>query len=350
LLTKSLLSSFNSAQDTGSVETLYESCFIRTQLWPHVTQHKAPRRRTSVGFSLFIAEPAELRGTSVDLLPPGGANSSFFVYVTRGEDSNCRQFVQTWNGVRCTLQLPYIDISCPHISRHHATLLYKRDAFELNGIGLADGHFDFQTTHHEDPEQKTARVDCPCNLPNPQGKICSDQGTFVLAFPPAGKDSERRVLMRKPVHTAADTFKIASDGGFVMLDGLGASFMYFMLGNVVIGISDPVVPPPDFIKKAHWSAGSPPPRIAQVGKFPPPPPSPTPPSDFGDLGSPLPCPTAPSDFGPTSPAPYTPNDGGRRSFPSMLSTMLHSRESLGKGTVNEMEQGGWEKMASCWND
>lgn len=299
---KALLPSFNSAQDTGFVQTLYESCFVRTQLWPHATHHKAPRRRTSVGFSLFIAEPAELRGTSVDLLPPQRANSSFFVYLTRGEDPDCRQFVQTWNGVRCTLQLPYIDISCPHISRHHATLLYNRERFELNGIGLCDGHFnDF-----EDHQQNTALVDCPCNLPNPQGKICSDQGTFVLAFPPAGNDSERRVLMRKPVHTAADTFKIASDGGFVMLDGPGASFMYLMLSNVVIGISDPVAPPPS-------------------DHFPPsPPPSPTP------------C--------------YPSSPSMPRRLPSMLSTTLHSQESLGKGTVNEMELGGWEKMTSCWND
>ena len=57
---------FNSADRTEDcAESLYASCFLRTQLWPHAApQGKSFRRRDSTGFSLFIAEPAELRGAS----------------------------------------------------------------------------------------------------------------------------------------------------------------------------------------------------------------------------------------------------------------------------------------------
>jgi hypothetical protein len=51
--------------------------------------------------------------------------------------------------------------------------------------------------------------------------------------------------MRKRIHTAAEGFAINRDGGFVALElpGGGTSLMYFMLGHVVIGVSDPAAAP-----------------------------------------------------------------------------------------------------------
>jgi hypothetical protein len=227
-------------QDKTMRDNLFKQCFQRTQLWPHVTQGKTPRRPDSVGFSLFIAEPAELRGTSVDLFPPSQCDSSFVVYITRGDNPDCKDFVQTWKDNRCTLQLPYIDIKCgPHISRHHATLYYNRNQWEPNGIGLADGHFDFQKLSCQLGQPQ----ECPCGFPNPDGKSFSVNGTFVLSFP---RDDESGVVMRKSILTAPEAYKLGVEGqsefigGFASLDGFADSFMYFMISSAVIGISDPV--------------------------------------------------------------------------------------------------------------
>jgi len=373
---KALVAEFNASFN----ETLYENCFLRSQLWPHVTAGTGPRKRSSVGFSLFIAEPAELRGTCVDLLPPDGTNSSFYVYLTRGEDSNCNVFVKTWTGNRCTLQLPYIDISYPYISRHHATLLYNRSAFERNGIGLADGHFKFPEQGRQVAQPTSAAVECPCSSPNPHGKTCSDNGTFVLSYscPPAGK--ERPLIMRKRIPTAAKVFEESGDGGFAALDGAGASFMYFMLSNVVIGVSDPSAPSPAAMQQIESVDPS-----KSILRFLhhedhdhdhddelPLSPSPLPPNldndhdddnnvdgdgdNFPASSAPAPDPASP--FTALAPSPASPR---RRKFvsadspqkplyyPWMLSSMFMLCSVRG-GTVEGMEQGGWEKVAACWND
>jgi hypothetical protein len=246
-IAKDLSQSFNAAEQTDlSAESLYELCYLRTQLWPHAASHgKAFRRRDSTGFSLFIAEPVELRGTSVDLFPPFPFQT-FYVFLTRGENPKCSEFVQTWKDDRCTLQLPYIHKSIATISCHHATLRYCGEQYERNGLGLADGHFDVANSNHPHSaglKETPGFQSCPCGLPNPHGKTSSYSGTFALSFPHAGKD---KVLLSKRVPTAADAYKLDNlEGGFASLDGNGpVSFMYFMLSNVVIGISDPVAPPP----------------------------------------------------------------------------------------------------------
>lgn len=319
-IAKDLSQSFNTSERTElSAESLYELCYVRTQLWPHAAPHgKAFRRRDSTGFSLFIAEPVELRGTSVDLFPPFPFQT-FYVFLTRGENPNCSEFVQTWNDDRCTLQLPYIHKSIATISCHHATLRFCGEQYERNGLGLADGHFDVANSNHPPSAglKETPGVQsCPCGLPNPHGKTSSYNGTFALSFPHAGKD---KVLLSKRVPTAADAFKLDdSEGGFASLDGYGpVRFMFFMLSNVVIGISDPVTPPP--LREAttpttSCSSGDSPANVRQF-KSPPPP-----------------------GFSPSRP----------RSLPHMFNNKLTS--SLRGGSVSDMEQGGWEKMSSCWSD
>jgi len=327
---KSLLPALNSAADQGSAETLYESCFLQSQRWPHATHGKTPRRRGSIGFSLFIAEPEELRGTSVDLLPPGQCDSSFWVYITRSDNPECREFEQTWSGNCCTLQLPYVDSKCwPYISRHHATLRYTRNAWERSGIGLADGHFNFCPQEVPPSLSRVSSGDCPCQLLNPDGKTCSVNGTFVLSCPPAGKES--RVIMRKRIFTAAEVFEINRDGGFVALDssllpGGGTSFMYFMLGHVVIGISDSVTTCPQLQPLEIYQA-SPAPKFAE---------SMSPPAfntkKLTNQGKILRIESLPSE----------------ESLAGLQCAL--SSISLGDGTVNGMEQEGWEKMISCWSN
>ena len=321
-IAKDLSQSFNAAEQTDlSAESLYELCYLRTQLWPHAAPHgKAFRRRDSTGFSLFIAEPVELRGTSVDLFPPFPFQT-FYVFLTRGENPNCSEFVQTWKDDRCTLQLPYIHKSIATISCHHATLRYCGEQYERNGLGLADGHFDVANSNHPHSaglKETPGFQSCPCGLPNPHGKTSSYSGTFALSFPRVGKD---KVLLSKRVPTAADAFKLDNlEGGFASLDGNGpVRFMYFMLSNVVIGISDPVAPPP--------------PR------------EPTTPT--ASSSCPSESPVLPADrrqflLSRPSPPPRP------RSLPHMFNNKLSS--SLRGGTVSDMEQGGWDKMSSCWSD
>lgn len=331
-IARDLSQAFNLAERSeDSAESLYELCFLRTQLWPHAAlQGKPFRRRNSAGFSLFIAEPAELRGISVDLFPPFPFQT-FYVFFTRAQNPNCSEFVQTWKNDCCTLQLPCIHQSIATISCHHATLRFCGEPFECNGIGLADGHFDISNPMNLNltppaaapPPPPTAirtfsspimleylldPESCPCGLPNPHRKTSSYQGTFVLSFPHVGKD---KVLLRKRVPTAADAFRLDnSEGGFASLDANGASFRYFMLSNVVIGISDPVAPPP--------------PRDATLC------------AEHGQ-----------SVLGPTSPL-------NNRSLlklcsePHLFNNKL--RSSLRGGTVSDMEQGDWQKMLSCWSD
>jgi hypothetical protein len=318
-IAKDLSQSFNASERTElSAESLYELCYARTQLWPHAAPHgKAFRRRDSTGFSLFIAEPVELRGTSVDLFPPFPFQT-FYVFLTRGENPNCSEFVQTWKDDRCTLQLPYIHKSIATISCHHATLRFCGEPYERNGLGLADGHFDVANSNHPPSaglKETPGAQSCPCGLPNPHGKTSSYNGTFALSFPHAGKD---KVLLSKRVPTAADAFKLDdSEGGFASLDGNGpVRFMYFMLSNVVIGISDPVTPPPlcEATTPTNSCSSASPSSVRQF-KSPPPP-----------------------GFSPSRP----------RSLPHMFNNKLTS--SLRGGTVSDMEQGGWEKMSSCWSD
>jgi hypothetical protein len=317
---KDLLPSFVESS-SRTAETLYESCFLRTQLWPHVTLKKTPRRRKTIGFSLFIAEPVDLQGVSVDLFPPPTA-ASFYVYITRGENPECREFVQTWKNDACTLQLPYIHRSLGLISRHHATLRYCGDLFEENGIGLADGHYN-PCSGSVSSGHTALQLRCPCHLPNPHGKTCSEKGTFVLSYPPAGQDKERRVIMTKRVLTATVAHEeYGRTGGFVTLDGSRSpGFMYFMLSNVVIGISDPVT-------KIEQDAANLEPKILHMESLSSPPPSP-----IESLSSPPPSP-------PSAPP----------QKPRVLALNATLEHSLNDGTVNGMEKGGWEKMSSCWND
>jgi hypothetical protein len=323
---KNLLPSFVESS-SRTAETLYESCFLRTQLWPHVTLKKAPRRRKTIGFSLFIAEPVDLRGVSVDLFPPLAA-ASFYVYITRAENPECREFVQTWKNDACTLQLPYIHSSLGHISQHHATLRYCGDLFEENGIGLADGHYN-PCSGSVSSDRTALQLACPCGLPNPHGKTCSENGTLVLSYPPAGQDKERRVIMTKRVLTATDAHEeYGRSGGFVTLDGSRSSFMYFMLSNVVIGISHPVT-------KIEQDAA----ELEPMESLSSPPPSPN-----QSLSSPPPSPIESL----SSPAPSLASGPPQKHRVRALNAVLE--HSLNDGTVNGMGKGGWEKMSSCWND
>jgi hypothetical protein len=334
---KNLLSAFESSPRTA--ETLYESCFLRTQFWPHVTQQKFSRRRNTIGFSLFIAEPVDLRGASVDLFPPSSAES-FYVYITRGENPECREFVQTWKDDSCTLQLPYIHRTFATLSRHHATLHYCGDLFKKNGIGLADGHFNPRSAFVPSDQSELGIV-CPCGLPNPHGKTCSEDGTSVLSYPPAGQDKERRVIMTKRVLTATDAHKKnLHSGGFVTLDGSSASFMYFVLSNVVLGISNPMTTiEQGAARMLHRGDSLPtsPPTLSSC------------PQVSASDSSVLP----PKYEGPTSP-PNTRNlsssspNVSRSHDPDALNATLE--HSLNDGTVNGMEQGGWEKISTCWKD
>jgi hypothetical protein len=269
------------------------------------------------------------------LFPPPG-HQTFFVFITRGKNPNCSEFVAAWNGNYCTLQLPHVHESLATISCHHATLRFCAEPFERHGLGLADGHFvpsEFQS------ECSTA---CPCSLPNPHGKTKSLAGTFALSFPCAGSPKERRVLMKKRVLTAADAIDInPEEGGFAALDGFGATFMYFMLSNVVIGVSDPVAQPPH--GASNVVIGVPPRCTTPVAQLP------LSDDDDDEVGAVahrfLP---APPNLGPTSPPMARPFITLTRSYPDMFSNVLGN--SLFGGFVNDMERGGWEKMSSCWSD
>jgi hypothetical protein len=104
-------------------------------------------------------------------------------------------------------------------------------------------------------------------------------------------------------------------------------FMYFMLSNVVIGVSDPVaqLPPLTFFPTDDDEAPDTPTIfVTRV----------TDDDDDDELGVP-------------GPLEYS-NSGSDFVSPDKLSDVLSS--SLFGGSVNDMELGGWAKMSSCWSD